>query len=146
VFSHNCGWCAFYQPFRPGSRRSAYAKTMMSSARFAIAVFAVFAPVFVLAQAVVPLRAEDTEHPAAAAVQHACLNQKERRAEAETGKLVRLAAAMRTARGRMPGTVVRARLCHGQDGLVYVLTVLARDGRVAQITVDAVKGSLVGGL
>lgn len=46
----------------------------------------------------------------------------------------------------MPGTVVRARLCHGHDGLVYVLTVLARDGKVAQIAVDAVKGSLVGGL
>jgi uncharacterized membrane protein YkoI len=46
----------------------------------------------------------------------------------------------------MPGTVVRARLCHGPDGLVYVLTVLAHDGRVARIAVDAVKGTLVGGL
>ncbi len=46
----------------------------------------------------------------------------------------------------MPGTVVRARLCHGPEGLVYVLTVLARDGKVARITVDAVKGTLVGGL
>jgi uncharacterized membrane protein YkoI len=47
--------------------------------------------------------------------------------------------------------VVRARLCHGQiagkdGGLVYVLTVLAHDGKVAQIAVDAVKGTLVGGL
>ena len=32
------------------------------------------------------------------------------------------------------------------DGLVYVLTVLARDGKVARLTVDAVKGTLVGGL
>ena len=51
----------------------------------------------------------------------------------------------------MPGTVVRARLCHGEiagkdGGLVYVLTVLAHDGKVAQIAVDAVKGTLVGGL
>jgi uncharacterized membrane protein YkoI len=51
----------------------------------------------------------------------------------------------------MAGTVVRARLCHsqtaGQDGgLVYVLTVLAHDGKVARIEVDAVKGTLVGGL
>jgi uncharacterized membrane protein YkoI len=46
----------------------------------------------------------------------------------------------------MPGTIVRARLCHGPDGLVYVLTVLAHDGKVAQIAVDAIKGTLVGGL
>jgi len=44
----------------------------------------------------------------------------------------------------MPGAVVQARLCHGQDGLVYVLTVLARDGKVARMVVDAVKGTLVG--
>jgi uncharacterized membrane protein YkoI len=44
----------------------------------------------------------------------------------------------------MPGTVVQARLCHGQDSLVYVLTVLARDGKVARIVVDAVKGTLIG--
>jgi uncharacterized membrane protein YkoI len=44
----------------------------------------------------------------------------------------------------MPGTVVRARLCHGHDGLVYVLTVLAHDGKVARIAVDAEKGTLAG--
>jgi uncharacterized membrane protein YkoI len=40
--------------------------------------------------------------------------------------------------------VVRARLCHGDDGLVYVLTVLGREGKVAQLTVDATKGTLIG--
>ena len=58
--------------------------------------------------------------------------------------MVHLATAMRTAKKRLPGTVVRARLCHGHDGLVYVLTVLARDGKVARVTVDAVKGTLIG--
>jgi uncharacterized membrane protein YkoI len=75
---------------------------------------------------------------------HACLDQKERRAETLSGGVVRLAAAIHAAKSRMPGTVVQARLCHGQDGLVYVLTVLARDGKVARIVVDAVKGTLVG--
>jgi uncharacterized membrane protein YkoI len=75
---------------------------------------------------------------------HACLDQKERRAETASGGVVRLAVAIRAAKSRMPGTVVQARLCHGQDGLVYVLTVLARDGKVARIVVDAVKGTLVG--
>ena len=82
----------------------------------------------------------------AAELAHDCLDQKERRAESESGRVVRLDAAMRAARSKMPGTVVRARLCHGNDGLVYVLTVLAHDGKVAQIAVDAVKGTLVGGL
>jgi uncharacterized membrane protein YkoI len=75
---------------------------------------------------------------------HVCLDQKERRAEITSGGVVRLAAAIHAAKSRMPGTVVQARLCHGQDGLVYVLTVLARDGKVARIVVDAVKGTLIG--
>jgi uncharacterized membrane protein YkoI len=73
-----------------------------------------------------------------------CLDQKERRAESASGAVVRLAAAIHAAKTRMPGTVVQARLCHGQDGLVYVLTVLAHDGKVARIVVDAVKGTPVG--
>ena len=82
----------------------------------------------------------------AAEVAHACLDQKERRAEIESGRVVRLDTALRAARSKMPGTLVRARLCRSNDGLVYVLTVLARDGKVARLTVDAVKGTLVGGL
>jgi uncharacterized membrane protein YkoI len=82
----------------------------------------------------------------AAGLGHACLDQKERRAEIESGRVVRLATALRAARSKVPGTLIRARLCHGNDGLVYVLTVLARDGKVTRLTVDAVKGSLVGGL
>ena len=82
----------------------------------------------------------------AAELEHACLDQKERRAEVESGRVVRLDTALRAIRSKMPGTLVRARLCRGNDGLVYVLTVLARDGKVARLTVDAVKGSLAGGL
>jgi uncharacterized membrane protein YkoI len=102
--------------------------------------------VFACAAMPTQVRAADLDHPAAAEPVRACLNQKERRAEAESGKLVQLEAAMHTARTRMAGTVVRARLCHGADGLVYVLTVLAHDGKVARIEVDAVKGTLIGGL
>jgi uncharacterized membrane protein YkoI len=115
---------------------------MTDAVRFAIATLSGVALSFALATA----RAQDPGHPAAAEAEQACLNQKERRAEIDSGKLVRLDAAMRVARGRMPGTIVRARLCHGADGLVYVLTVLAHDGKVARITIDAIKGTLVGGL
>jgi uncharacterized membrane protein YkoI len=82
----------------------------------------------------------------AAELAHDCLDQKERRAEIESGRVVRLATASQAARSKTPGTLVRARLCRGNDGLVYVLTVLARDGKVARLAVDAVKGTLVGGL
>ena len=91
-----------------------------------------------------PAAANSTVHETAHETAHACLDQRER--HAEMGKVIPLSAAMRTARARMPGTVVRARLCRGSEGLVYVLTVLARDGKVARLTVDAVKGTLVGGL
>src|SRR5580700_8882156 len=82
----------------------------------------------------------------AAELAHDCLDQKERRAESESGRVVRLDVALRATRSKMPGTLVRARLCRSNDGLVYVLTLLARDGKVARLTVDAVKGTLVGGL
>jgi uncharacterized membrane protein YkoI len=102
--------------------------------------------VFAFAAKPAQVLAADLDPPAVTEPARACLNQKDRRAEAESGKLVQLGTAMRTARTRMAGTVVRARLCHGADGLVYVLTVLAHDGKVARIEVDAVKGTLIGGL
>jgi|ERR1700720_2772790 len=81
----------------------------------------------------------------AAEIAHACLDQKERRAEVESGRVVGLDAALRALKSKMAGTLVRARLCHGNDGLVYVLTVLARDGKVARLNVDAAKGTLADG-
>jgi hypothetical protein len=123
---------------------------MTPKARFAVVVLPGLALACALGLMLVPgpARAEEPDHTGSIPAEpaHACLNQKERRAETETGKLVRLDAAMRVVRGRMPGTVVQARLCHGAEGLVYVLTVLAHDGKVARLTVDAVKGTLVGGL
>jgi uncharacterized membrane protein YkoI len=92
-----------------------------------------------LAALAVPARADE------ASVRD-CLNQRDRRAAVEHGQVVRLAAAIRAAKGRRPGTVVRARLCRAPSGLVYLLTVLGRDGKVARLTVDAVKGTVVGGL
>jgi uncharacterized membrane protein YkoI len=105
-----------------------------------MAIVALTMLTFVSARAEGPPRAP---HPGIQAT-HTCLDQKERRDAIESGKVIHLAAAMHAAKKRMPGTVVRARLCQGNDGLVYVLTVLARDGKVARLTVDAVKGTLVG--
>jgi uncharacterized membrane protein YkoI len=107
-----------------------------------------FALILLLPLALTPARGEEPARPvpAGAETSHACLDQKERRAEYDSGKVVHLATAIRVAKSRIAGTVVRARLCRGKDGLVYVLTVLARDGKVTRLTVDAVKGTLVGGL
>ena len=54
------------------------------------------------------------------------------------------AAALRAVRARVPGTLVRARLCHRGEGFAYVLTVLGHDGKVTHVIVDAVKGTVVG--
>ena len=72
-----------------------------------------------------------------------CLNKEQQRAAIASGKAVRLGVALKAVKRR--GEVVRARLCEGGKGLVYMLTVLARDGRVTRVTVDATSGSVLGG-
>ena len=86
--------------------------------------------------------------PAAAADQEvACLSAQQQRAAIANGQAIPLAAAIRSVRGsvRARGSreVVNARLCKGSDGLVYVLTVLARDGKVSRATIDAGSGRVV---
>jgi uncharacterized membrane protein YkoI len=88
-----------------------------------------------------------------AAAEQRCLTKAEQKAAISSGQAITLAAAIKAARGvapRVPVTqtrnsreVVRARLCKGPEGLVYVLTVLARDGKVTRTTVDARSGRVV---
>ncbi len=94
--------------------------------------------------ALAPAHAQEVPRPAHVEFSRACLNQKERRALVENGTVLRLAAALHAVRSKVPGILVRARLCRRPDGFAYVLTVLAHDGKVTHIAVDAVKGSLVG--
>jgi len=92
-----------------------------------------------------PASADDVARPAhAIELTHGCLSQKERRSLIDSGAVLRLAAAVHAIRGHVQGTLVRARLCRRPEGLVYLLTVLAHDGKVARVTVDAAKGTLVG--
>jgi uncharacterized membrane protein YkoI len=115
-------------------------------ARIAGRAAAVALCVLVVILALAPVRAQDAVRPAHGAdpAARACLNQKERRALAESGAVLHLAAAMHMVRPHLPGTLVRARLCRRGEGFVYVLTVLGHDGKVARVAVDAVKGTLVG--
>jgi len=76
-----------------------------------------------------------------------CLNKVEQRAAISHGQAVTLAAAIRSARGSVRGRgareVVRARLCREENGLVYLLTLLTRDGKVTHAAVDATSGKVV---
>ena len=78
---------------------------------------------------------------------HACLSKVEQRAALSSGQTVTLAAAIRSARGSVRGRgsreVVKARLCREQNGLVYLLTLLTRDGKVTHTAVDAISGRVV---
>ena len=50
---------------------------------------------------------------------------------------------MKSVRGRGTREVVRARLCRQEGKLVYLLTLLARDGKVTHMAVDATSGKVV---
>jgi uncharacterized membrane protein YkoI len=76
-----------------------------------------------------------------AAADWRCLSKEQQRTAIVSGKAVRLGVALKAVKRR--GDVVRARLCEGENGLVYVLTVLARDGKVTRVTVDATSGSVL---
>lgn len=73
-----------------------------------------------------------------------CLTRAEQRARISEHKLVRLSKAIREVKVRVAGDVVGARLCEQGGALVYMLTVLRHDGKVARETVDAVNGALIG--
>jgi hypothetical protein len=102
--------------------------------------------VLILAVMLTPVRAEETLRSAHVGMgsefEYSCLNQKERHALVESGAVIRLAAALHTLRNVAPGTLLRARLCRRPEGLAYVLTLLAHDGKVTHLTVDAGKGAL----
>ena len=76
-----------------------------------------------------------------------CLSKAEQRAALSGGQTVTLAAAIRSARGSVRGRgsreVVKARLCREEKGLVYLLTLLTRDGKVTHTAVDATSGKVV---
>ena len=82
---------------------------------------------------------------AGAAERRSCLSSEEREAALAARKAVPLARAIRVVKAKLGGEVVKARLCRQERGLVYVLTVLARDGKVTQARVDAADGHWLDG-
>jgi uncharacterized membrane protein YkoI len=84
--------------------------------------------------------------PAAAADPPVCLSQDQRRAAVASHRAIPLARAVHDVRSRAAGAeVVGARLCYRGGQLVYVLTVLGRDGKVVRASVNAASGAIVDG-
>ncbi len=78
--------------------------------------------------------------------QHACLSKAEQRAAVAEHRAIPLAQAVKAlhAHGRR-AELVRARLCQHAGRLDYVLTLLARSGKVSRVTVDAANGEVING-
>jgi uncharacterized membrane protein YkoI len=81
--------------------------------------------------------------PAIAGEHGRCLSPDERRAKIASHAVIPLAKAIRAVKVRR-AEVVRANLCERGGRLVYLLTVLPRDGRVVRATVDASTGAVNG--
>jgi uncharacterized membrane protein YkoI len=74
----------------------------------------------------------------------ACLPPRELQQVIYTEKLIPPAAAVTLARRQAPeAEIVRANLCRGQIGLVYVIVALRGDGRFVQVMIDAPSGKIV---
>src|SRR5438309_12059666 len=82
--------------------------------------------------------------PVAADELPGCLSQEQRRATIAAHQALPLARAVRAARVHLGGEIVHARLCGEGKGLVYVLTLLAHDGKVTRAIVDALSGAYLG--
>ena len=82
--------------------------------------------------------------PAFADEAMSCLNKEQRQAVIAGGQVVPLTTAMAALSGRA-GEVVRVRLCQTPKGHVYLLTLLARDGKVTRVRVDAKNGLVLNG-
>jgi uncharacterized membrane protein YkoI len=84
--------------------------------------------------------------PAAAADPPVCLSQDQRRAAVLNHRAIPLALAVHDIHSRAAGAeVVGARLCYRGGQLVYLLTVLTRDGKVIRASVNAASGAMIDG-
>lgn len=72
-----------------------------------------------------------------------CLSPGDTREVVSANQVVAPVNAIRAARQAVPkADVVRARLCHEAQALVYVIMALGKDGRFVEVTVDASSGKV----
>ena len=82
---------------------------------------------------------------ATAAELSGCLSQEQRRAAIASRQAIPLGKVIEAAKAHINGEVVGARLCNHGKELVYVLTVLAHDGKVTKATIDGTSGAVIHG-
>jgi uncharacterized membrane protein YkoI len=79
----------------------------------------------------------------AAQAQSACFSADETRVHVAQLGLVSLHDVVRSARGGSQSDLISARLCETNGNMVYMITMLGRDGRVVRMTVDARTGNVI---
>jgi uncharacterized membrane protein YkoI len=88
--------------------------------------------------------APDCIAPASAEPRLRCLTRDQQRAAIAKRRALTLAMVRRILHKRLPGELISARLCQEPGGrLIYLLTVLPRDGKVRRVTIDARTGAII---
>jgi len=72
-----------------------------------------------------------------------CLTAPEVRELVDKAKVVPAARAIQAARTARPGEVVKVRLCKQDGSLLYLVTMLAKDGKIRILEVDGRSGNLI---
>jgi hypothetical protein len=120
--------------------------------RYAIALVAISLTAAALAASGLGSMADDGPAPQAAPVAdptplriETCLSPADMRVEVGERRVIAPVAAIRAARTVIPrAEIQRASLCRHEDGLVYMLTALRRDGHFVHVIVDARTGKVAG--
>jgi len=94
---------------------------------------------FVVVVALAPLLAT----PSDAAPRMRCLSRAQQRIAIAEHRALTLAEVRRAVRRRVPGELLRARLCVEAQRLIYLLTVLPGDGKVRRVIIDAKTGEIL---
>jgi len=78
-----------------------------------------------------------------AAAETSCFSAEETRDHVQKLGLVALHDVVRSARGAGHADLISARLCETDGNMVYMITMLGREGKVMRLTVDARTGNLI---
>jgi uncharacterized membrane protein YkoI len=78
-----------------------------------------------------------------AVAETACFSAEETRDHVQKLGLVALHDIVRSARGAGHADLISARLCETNGNMVYMITMLGREGKVMRLTVDARTGDLI---
>jgi uncharacterized membrane protein YkoI len=72
-----------------------------------------------------------------------CLSAREMQEVVSTDRVLKPALAIAAARRSVPNSeMLRASMCRDQDVLIYVISVLRKDGRVVHVLIDARSGKV----